>query len=253
MISQTSTSCIYRVSHNGAPAILKVLTELGKKIESNGASALRCFDGTGSVRLLNGNSDGLLLEYIDGPKLSTLVKNNQDGQATKIICEVLDRLHSYSDSIPKEIPDLKKQFHSLFIRARNEEDNSIFYKAAKIGEELISTETEKRLLHGDIHHTNILKSTQRGWLAIDPQPLCGERTYDLANSFFNPDDMSELVETKERVEMLAEVYADHLQVDKKRILKFAFAHGGLSMSWQLDDGEDPARRLRITKLIEQLL
>ena len=43
------------------------------------------------------------------------------------------------------------------------------------------------VLHGDIHHDNILDFGKRGWLAIDPKRLQGERGFDYANLFCNPD------------------------------------------------------------------
>lgn len=43
------------------------------------------------------------------------------------------------------------------------------------------------VLHGDLHHGNILDFGTRGWLAIDPKGLLGERGFDYANIFTNPD------------------------------------------------------------------
>ena len=34
------------------------------------------------------------------------------------------------------------------------------------------------LVHGDLHHHNILRS-ERGWLAIDPKPMLGEPEFDV--------------------------------------------------------------------------
>jgi streptomycin 6-kinase len=42
-------------------------------------------------------------------------------------------------------------------------------------------------LHGDIQHGNILDFGSRGWLAIDPKGLIGERSFDYANLFCNPE------------------------------------------------------------------
>jgi hypothetical protein len=42
------------------------------------------------------------------------------------------------------------------------------------------------VLHGDMHHENILKFSSRGWLAIDPKGLVGERGFDYANIFCKP-------------------------------------------------------------------
>ena len=192
------------------------------------------------------------MEYVDGAKLSTLVSGGRDHEAANIICDVVDQIHRYSGIHP-DVYDLKRQFQSLFVRAKSESTDSVFYKTAKVTEELVASESNRKLLHGDIHHTNIMKSSKRGWLAIDPQSIYAERTYDVANSFFNPDNLPEIVETPNRIDALAQTFSERLKVDRKRILQFAYAHGGLSSSWQLDDGENPQRRLRITSLIGEQL
>ncbi|MFE9428879.1 aminoglycoside phosphotransferase family protein [Kitasatospora sp. NPDC006697] len=46
--------------------------------------------------------------------------------------------------------------------------------------ELLDSAPEQLLLHGDFHHGNVLAADRAPWLAIDPQPLVGERAYDLA-------------------------------------------------------------------------
>lgn len=43
------------------------------------------------------------------------------------------------------------------------------------------------VLHGDVHHGNVLNFGARGWLAIDPRGLVGERAFDHANLLCNPD------------------------------------------------------------------
>lgn len=251
-LAQTATSQIYQVKQGNSLAVLKLLTELGKRYESSSAQVLKVFNGQGAVQVLRSDDSALLLEQVDREKLSSLVYQGRDAEAAHIICDVLKKIHSYQGPCPT-VHDLKTQFRSLFQRGRKENSQSLFYKAAKVAEDLVVTETNKKLLHGDIHHTNILKSSTRGWLAIDPQSFFGEATYDVSNSFFNPDDRPEIVETKERLETLAQIFSERLQVNKKRVLQFAFAHGALSSSWQLDEGKRDDRRRRITELIGQVL
>lgn len=251
-IAKTGTSWVYKVSYQNSPAVLKVLTKFGKINESNSSQVLKCFDGCGAAKLLESDEGALLLEYVDGAKLHRVVSGGGDHEAANIICDVVDQIHRYSGSNP-DVVDLKQHFQTLFVRAKNESTDSVFYKTAKVAEELVASESNRKLLHGDIHHTNILKSSQRGWLAIDPQSIYGERTYEVANAFFNPDDLPELIETPNRIDALAQIFAERLKVDKKRVLKFAYAHGGLSSSWRLNNGQSPQRRLRITNLIGELL
>lgn len=43
------------------------------------------------------------------------------------------------------------------------------------------------VLHGDLHHGNVLDFGPLGWLAIDPKGLHGESGFDYANILSNPD------------------------------------------------------------------
>jgi streptomycin 6-kinase len=45
---------------------------------------------------------------------------------------------------------------------------------------------EEGVLHGDLHHDNVLDFGRRGWLAIDPHGLFGERGFDYANNSPTP-------------------------------------------------------------------
>jgi streptomycin 6-kinase len=56
-----------------------------------------------------------------------------------------------------------------------------------IADKLLDDPRDIVALHGDIHHGNILDFGERGWLAIDPKGLIGERGFDYANNFCNPD------------------------------------------------------------------
>lgn len=95
------------------------------------------------------------------------------------------------------------------------------------------------LLHGDIHHENIRHHKGRGWLAIDPKGLLGERAYDAANTLCNPHSMSELVQNRDRLLRQAGIMAAAMNVNHDRLLSYAFAHACLAACWCIEDGHDP--------------
>jgi streptomycin 6-kinase len=55
------------------------------------------------------------------------------------------------------------------------------------------------------------------------------------------------------MQRLAELYAERLGLDVQRVLAFALAHAGLSASWHIEEGNDPAYRLRCAEILIQLV
>jgi hypothetical protein len=53
-------------------------------------------------------------------------------------------------------------------------------------DELLSSSGKEVLLHGDLHHWNILSSEREGWLAIDPKGLAGEAECETGAFLRNP-------------------------------------------------------------------
>ncbi|MGC5204369.1 aminoglycoside phosphotransferase family protein, partial [Klebsiella pneumoniae] len=76
---------------------------------------------------------------------------------------------------------------------------------------------------------------ERGWLAIDPKGLSGERTFDFVNILRNPDGVVALAPG--RLEHQAEVLAAAASVDRRRLLDWTLAFAGLSAAWHIIDGE----------------
>lgn len=252
-LATTFTSGVYKVKHEGESAVLKILNEKGRKFESKGAAVLRCFDGNGAVRLLNADEGAHLLEFIDGPSLKTLVEQGNDDLATEVLCDVIAKIHSYSGPCPHELISMERNFRSLFERAGMENENPIYKRGADAARELIASARDLRVLHGDIHHENVLQHSTRGWLVIDPQCLWGERTYDLANAFYNPNGFASLAATPERIVRLAERFSQRLQIERHRVLQYAFAYGCLSASWCIEDGQSSDETLKIAREIERFV
>jgi len=53
--------------------------------------------------------------------------------------------------------------------------------------ELCASATDRVVLHGDLHHDNILLATREAWLAIDPHGIVGDPGYEVGAPLFNPD------------------------------------------------------------------
>lgn len=253
LVDQTNTSHIYTVDFNGERVVLKILTDIGMADEQGGAVALRCFNGKGAVRLLRHDTGAHLLEYVGGTDLVPMVDEGNDEQATVIIADILNQLHSaYRGKQPDGLRTLKRWFRGLFDKAEQDKRagiNSLYGRAAAIARVLLANPQHETVLHGDIHHENIRYHSERGWLSFDPKGLYGERTYDAANTLCNPGEIPDLG-GEERILRISKILADRMNVAHDRLLAFVFVYACLSASWFLEDGGDPASALKIAELTE---
>jgi streptomycin 6-kinase len=108
---------------------------------------------------------------------------------------------------------------------------------------LLATQHDIVVLHGDMHHANVLNFGSRGWLAIDPKALIGERHFDYANILCNPD--NETATMPGRLARQVRVIANTANLESSRLLAWVVAWASLSAAFSFDDGLRPDTALRI--------
>jgi streptomycin 6-kinase len=179
----------------------------------------------------------ILLERLNpGQMLSTV---EDDEAATRIAASLLKELWipAREDS---SLPTTKNREASL-IALRKVHPNGLGPISAQMLEEaeyffkkMNETSTKSYLLHGDLHHYNIL-SKNNSWMVIDPQGLTGEREYDLIQYLLNklPEEGCTEVIRKRIV-----IFAQELGLNKERILMWGIAHSILSIAWSVEDNEN---------------
>ncbi|SFU14223.1 aminoglycoside phosphotransferase family protein [Mesorhizobium sp. YR577] len=240
LIAETFSSRIWKVrQENGDPAVVKALKPFDDVAdELRGAHYLSWRDGAGAIRLLGFEGHDMLLEYAGDRLLTDELNEHGDRHATDIAVEVMAELFSASDTPPPvELQPLTERFASLFTKAKADRDagnDSPYREAAEIAERLLSNPHDLRVLHGDLHHDNILHG-KRGWLVIDPKGLLGDPGFDAANFFYNPLHRHDLSLDPERIAYMAEAFARVLGQDPRAILDHAIAWGCLSSSWHAED------------------
>ena len=179
---ETHSSLLMPVRYQGGAAMLKIAREQEEKF---GGLLMCWWQGEGAARVLAWHDDGILLERAQGGlSLPQMVRDGDDRQATAILCQVIARLHApRAQPLPELIP-LDQWFNSLWPAAQAH--GGMLRLSATVAAELLTSPRELSVLHGDIHHDNVLDFGERGWLVIDPKRLYGERAFDYANIFCNP-------------------------------------------------------------------
>lgn len=239
----TQTSQVYPVCYQHKPAILKI-AQVAE--ERRGGQLMAWWDGQGAARIYAQDDQAILMERaIGGRSLLSMTKNHQDSEATHIICSVVAKLHAVKKATPlPKLTPLPLWFKSLETAAI--QNGGIFKPAYQTVQELLNVPQETVILHGDIHHQNILDFGHHDWRAIDPKGLIGERGYDYANIFCNPD--ADVATLPGRLEQQAKIVAKMANIDYSRLIRWILAYAGLSAAWHLEDGTNPELALAIANI-----
>jgi len=233
---RTHSSRLLPVRQHGLPAMLKVAQEPEEKF---GAQLMVWWNGEGAARVLAHDAHAVLLERAqDSHALADLARtghDDDDSRAIDILCATAARLHAPRPQPLPELIGLPHWFQSLWPAAR--QYGGWLEDSAAAAQALLAAPQDLVVLHGDIHHGNVLDFGPRGWLAIDPKGLYGERGFDYANIFCNPDEESALLPG--RFERRVERVARMAGLDRRRLLQWIRAWSGLSAAWILETGETP--------------
>jgi streptomycin 6-kinase len=226
---------------DGEPVVLK-LRPLRDESLAQETRVLEHIAGEGAVLLLDVDrkAGAILLERaVPGLSLGNRCPEDDD-EATAHAAGVMRRLWRPAP-LSLRLPDLSNHA-TTFAKHREArlEDGplspALVDTAERHLDRLITSSEERTLLHGDLHHDNILAAARRPWLAIDPHGFSGERAYDCAALLHNPhaflrrsSDLEAL--TLRRIEVLSA----ELGLDPDRVLGWAFVKAVLSELWSLED------------------
>ncbi|ANM05304.1 antibiotic resistance kinase protein [Rhizobium phaseoli] len=225
----THSSRLLPVRWRDRPAMLKVATD---KDERYGALLMQWWDGDGAAHVYAHEGDAVLLERATGKRsLLAMAMNGEDDEASRILCRTAARLHAPRQKpLPDPIP-LTRWFRDLEPAAKKH--GGTLTDCWSIADTLLADLRDVTVLHGDIHHGNILDFESRGWLAIDPKRLHGERGFDFANIFAN-EELPTITDPARFRRQLAVVSAE-ARLEPKRLLRWIAAYSGLSAAWFLGD------------------
>src|SRR5215213_2180069 len=176
---------------DGTRAVLKVSRHVEET--RNEIAALRLWDGDGAARLLAADADlgAVLTERLEPGSMLTEVAAVDDDAATEIAAGVLRRLWR---AVPerhglRSLADWCAAYDRNRVALSRGADGfpaSLFRRADALRRDLLASTERDSVLHGDLHHANVLRAERDPWLAIDPKGLTGDRCFDLCMFFRNP-------------------------------------------------------------------
>lgn len=234
--AETETAVLLFGHRRNRPVVLKVLRRRGD--EWHAGEVLAAFEGRAVVRVYEYTDGAVLLErLLPGTALVDLALDGHDNEATDILADVIGAMapRAAPASSPTVL-DWAGGFDRYAAIGEGQIPDDLLSQAQEVYSQLCHSQSRVRLLHGDLHHYNVLFDAERGWLAIDPKGVVGEAEFEIGAALRNPYDRPDLFARPGIVERRLTRLASRLTIDPGRALSWGFAQAVLSAVWTVEDG-----------------
>lgn len=207
----------------------------------SGVEMLRLCDGRGMARLLEADRElgATLLERIEpGMTLRTI---EDDDAATSVAADVMRRIWRPAPvaHVFPHVADWARGIGRLrerFDGGAGPLPRRLVEQAESLFAELLPSMASAVVLHGDLHHENILAATREPWLAIDPKGIVGEPAYEPGAMLRNPiPDIAARPNLPRLLSRRVDLLSERLDLDRQRVRGWAIAQAVLSAWWDIDD------------------
>jgi len=224
---------------DGTEAVLKLGVPC-KELTTE-AHALRLYRGSGAIRLLEADIErGMLLLERAIPGDPICIGEDEDSSTT-IAGMVMSRLWREPPA-RAEFPSLVdwfqgyERYRARFFGTTGPFPPAMVDRAERLASEMIATSYGEVVLHGDLHHLNILAATREPWLAIDPKGVIGDRAFEPATFLLNqlPIGLTE-TEILRLLERRISIFSEVLSVPRERIIGWVRSFAVLSAWWSFED------------------
>lgn len=235
LIAETDIAKVWRVKRpDQSLAALKVYKGEDMLNEAAGVFYLQNCNGEGAAKVYQSSKNAFLMEYLDGPTLGDLSRRGDDQEAAHKLVETASKLQRIQFDRTYDWPKLSEWLNELNALKRNElwtdKNWQCIEQSRHLAQKLISNQTDISILHGDLHHDNIMLGA-RGYCAIDAKGVIGDRTYELANAVSNPIGVEDLMIKPGRISFLLDLWSSAFEIDRLKFLEWIIAQRGMSISW----------------------
>ena len=225
----------------GEPAVLRVC--FPDEEFATAAAALRIFDGRAAVAQLAVDEErsAVLVEWLEpGTPVSALGDDVAETSAAASVMRDLWR------PLPPRHPFPHARDWIAAARAEGtlpaaKRELPWARAALDTAAELARDGSHEVLLHGDLHHENILAAGRSPWLAIDPKGVAGDPACEIAPFLFNNLPEGDERDVRAIVRRRSDQLADELALDRRRVYAFSAVRSFQSAFWSLRDVPRPWR------------
>ena len=203
--------------------------------------ALRLYAGNGAVRLLDADRDlgAMLMRRIQpGTMLWELGDNRRETHVTATIIRELPVPAPTRHTLPRFSQWVERAFRLTKAEWDPGElmPRDLIAKAESAFADIGRADDDEVVLHGDLHHENILLDGESGWTAIDPKGAIGPCCLEVGRFLHNrlPADLAWELWT-ETVHERLDILSDELSYDRQLLAACGLVDRVLSKCWTLED------------------
>ena len=240
-IPSYSTKAVFKCkSDQFGEVVLKIGDPSLEEIEKE-YHTLCQYDGKNFCEVFEADVDnGVILESCVKPGISLREEKSLEKRLS-LFCSIYRGLH---------IPPINIELYPTYIGwvnritdyMSNRNDCRELYlqmkKAEDICEEISALYSKKLLLHGDLHHDNILLGVDGRYVMIDPKGVIGDPIFDLPRFILNEFDDDIDRETYSKIIRIIGFLEKELDVPALVLRKCLYIETIMSVCWGVEDGEE---------------
>lgn len=217
---------VYKVETANGPAVLKLYRKLHLSGERAAVPFLKALPDDIALKIYRTSPLGrvVLMEWLDGPSLETLIADGQMLEAEKHLADVIAKLSRvkfknhliYRKTREARMP---KAFHAA-AHAQTGERQKLSLRVTEILDSLLRTTEAETIIHGDLQFQHTIL-TPNGPRLFDPKGLRAEPAAEF-RLVLPPDHIDlNVAEFIQCVERRATLFADATGIDRQRMLQWA--------------------------------
>jgi streptomycin 6-kinase len=233
------------VRADGSQAVLKIALPLDNPEIFHEATFLKALDGRGAVKIFDSDEKrrAILLERsLPGKNLKEVFRNNE-AKAVEVAVSAMPRISRRASDV-SDFQSLEDWFENFFRKAANTNFPAEYLrKSRRFYEELSSDSKQKFLLHGDLHHENVLSAGREPFLLIDPKGIVGEIGYEIA-VFLNNHLwwLNSQPNSREKMNEAVRKFSEAFETEPQDLRRWAFAQMVLSAWWTFEENGETWKR-----------
>jgi len=223
---------------DGQRSVLKLHTDADADESDFEHLALQHWHGNGTVLLLRADPRrrAMLLERLHPRDLTTI----GDREACEVVGGLYGRIHvpalpqlrTITSYVERWTADLEALPRDAPIPRRLRE------QCVSLVRDLVADPASVGLIiHGDLHHHNVLAADREPWLVIDPKPMSGDPHYEPAPMLWNRWDEIVAGNARENLRRRFHTLVDVAGLDEDRARDWVVVRMVHNMSWAVIDGD----------------